>query len=344
MLELIREYIINKRAKVAVKKKIFKKSNNNNNELSYSIKSFGEKNKSKIFYVINRTPGGGMFSNLNFVVHHLFIAEKFKFIPIIDMENFPTLYNEKIKINNSFNSWDYYFEKINQFKLEDVYQSKNVIFTNKNTNKNIFFDGFDQLLSAHKKITKKYIKFNKQLVNESNNYVKKNFKGKKILGVHFRGSDQKTQERHPLPATIQQIEKNIHHLLKKHKFDNFFLVTEEKKYLNYFNKTLKNKILCIDSFVSNKVNIFEDNPKKRKLHRYRIGRENIINMLCLSKTDHILCVESNLPDASIFFADKKIPVTKINNGFNSNNIFIAQIFWYLKKILPDFLGGFKLDG
>ena len=81
---------------VSVKKRLLKKSNYNNDELLYSIKSFGTKNKNKIFYVINRTPGGGMFSNLNFVVHHLFIAEKFKFIPIIDMENFPTLYNEKI--------------------------------------------------------------------------------------------------------------------------------------------------------------------------------------------------------------------------------------------------------
>jgi len=341
MLELIRKYIINTRAKVSVKKKLLKKSNYDNDELLYSIKSFGTKNKNKIFYVINRTPGGGIFSNLNFVIHHLFIAEKFRFIPIIDMENFPTLYNEKIKINNSFNSWDYYFKKINKFKLEDVYQSKNVIFTNKNTNKNIFFDGFDQLSSAHKKVTKKYIKFNKQIMKESKDYIKNNFKNKKILGVHFRGSDQKTQERHPLPATIRQIEKNIHYLLNKHKFDNFFLVTEEKKYLDYFNNTLKNKMLCINSFVSNKVNIFKDSPKQRSLHRYHIGRENIINMLCLSKTDHILCVQSNIPNASIFFANKKIPVTKINNGFNSNNIFIAQIFWHLKKILPNFLGGFK---
>jgi hypothetical protein len=341
MLELIRKYIISKRTKLVVKKKILKKSINNNDELSYSIKSFGEKNRNKIFYVINRTPGGGMFSNLNFVIHHLLIAEKFKFTPIIDMKNFPTFYNEKIKINNSYNSWDYYFEKINQFKIKDVYQSKNVIFTNKKTNKSKFFDGFEQLSSEHTRIAKKYIKFNKLLINESNNYVKKNFKGKKILGVHFRGSDQKTQERHPLPATIKQVGKNIRYLLKKHKFDKFFLITEEEKYLNYFNKPLKNKILFFNSFVSSKVNIFEDNPKKRRLHRYHLGRENIINMLCLSKTDHILCVSSNFPDAAIFFADKKIPITKINNGFNSNNIFIAQFFWYLKKLLPSSLGGYK---
>ena len=67
---------------------------------------------------------------------------------------------KKKKINNSFNSWDYYFEKINKYKLEDIYQSKNVIFTTKNTNNNLFFDGYNKLTSQHKIIVKRYIKFN----------------------------------------------------------------------------------------------------------------------------------------------------------------------------------------
>ena len=340
MLETLRKYIINKRTRLINKNKILKKSKNYNDNLLYSIKSFGEKNKNKIFYVINRSPGGGMFSNLNFIIHHLLIADKFSFIPIIDMQNFGTFYNEKVKINNSLNSWDYYFEKINKFKLKDIYQSKNVIFTMKNTNNNIFFDGYENLSSQHIKIVKKYIKFNKQLVNESKLFIRSNFKGKKILGVHFRGSDQKTQERHPYPATIEQIKTKIEFLFKKKNFDKFFLVTEEKKYFDYFKKNMKNKMLHTNSFVSNKVNIFNDN--NRNLHRYKVGKENIINMICLSKTDHILCVSSNLADASIFFNDKKIPVTKIDNGINSKNIFIAQISWYLKKLLPHFWGGFKI--
>ena len=72
MLEIFRKYIINKRTRVINKKSISKKSNNNNDKLFYSIKSFGSKNQNKIFYVINRSPGGGMFSNLNFVILKLF--------------------------------------------------------------------------------------------------------------------------------------------------------------------------------------------------------------------------------------------------------------------------------
>jgi hypothetical protein len=62
-------------------------------------------------------------------------------------------------------------------------------------------------------------------------------------------------------------------------------------------------------------------------------------MLILSKTNKIICTNSHLPDACKFI-NKKIKLIEINNGRNSKNIFIAQFLWYIKKILPKFLGGF----
>ena len=53
-----------------------------------------KKNKKKTFYIIKRTPGAGLFSNFIFVLNHLKIAESCGYIPIVDMENFPTIYNE----------------------------------------------------------------------------------------------------------------------------------------------------------------------------------------------------------------------------------------------------------
>ena len=34
---------------------------------------------------------------------------------------------------------------------------------------------------------------------------------------------------------------------------------------------------------------------------------------------------------------------KIDNGFNSKNIFISSILWYLKRFLPESCFGFKKD-
>ena len=75
------------------------------------------------------------------------------------MENFPTRYNEKNKIDNTYNSWEYYFEKVSKFSLSEVYSSKNVILT----------DGFinDEMAINYKsdkdiyKLYNKYIKIKK---------------------------------------------------------------------------------------------------------------------------------------------------------------------------------------
>ena len=109
--------------------------------------SFGNKNPNKIFFIINRSPGAGLFSNLTFVLNQLKFCEENKFIPIIDMENFTTIYNEKKKIDNSLNAWDYYFEKINSHKIDDVYKSSNLIFSNSKFQKKMSIDIQDKKLN-----------------------------------------------------------------------------------------------------------------------------------------------------------------------------------------------------
>ena len=79
--------------------------------------------------MIRRSPGAGMFSNVNYVVNHLKICDQYNFTPIVDMENFTTIYNEREKINNTYNAWEYYFEKLNKYSLKEVYKSQNVILT-----------------------------------------------------------------------------------------------------------------------------------------------------------------------------------------------------------------------
>jgi hypothetical protein len=335
MLNFLRKKIINSRDP-----KIISRVNNinlnNKKNLKYYINRFGSKNKNKIFYVIQRSPGGGLFSNLLFVIHHLYIAKKFNFIPAVDMENYPTIYNEKNSIRKSFNAWDYYFEPVSKYSLKEIYKSRNVIITTKETNKNIFFDGYKNLLKDHRNIFLKNIKIKKFLIKEKDIFFNKHFKNHNVLGVHFRGTDYKTMERHPLPATNKQIIENINLLIKKFKFNKIFLVTEEKNYYKDLTKRYSN-VINFSKIITNKKQLFfEDNIKNI---RYKIGKENIINMLLLSETKHILCTESNLSEAAIYFSKKKIKVTKIFNGYNSKNIFIAQFKWYIKKNLPKFFGG-----
>ena len=65
----IRTKIYNKRSNIDKKIKIIR-----SDDLTPYIKKFGNKNPNKIFYIIQRSVGGGMFSNLNYVSHHMKIA------------------------------------------------------------------------------------------------------------------------------------------------------------------------------------------------------------------------------------------------------------------------------
>ena len=69
----------------------FKNNDTKNIPLSFKYKN----TRNQIFYIIRRTPGAGLFSNFIFVLNHLKIADTCGFLPIIDMENFPTIYNEQ---------------------------------------------------------------------------------------------------------------------------------------------------------------------------------------------------------------------------------------------------------
>jgi len=314
---------IDKDAEILIKLKLYQKS-------------FGSLNSDKIFYVIKRTPGAGLFSNITFILNHLKIIKKFDFIPIIDMENFPTIYNEKIKFKNINNAWNYYFEDLNDFSLDEVYKSKNVLITNDKFY-NFFSYNMDKDFDLKELLNKK-IKINKNLKKI---YIKilKKFEKKKVLGIHFRGTSYKKSAGHPLPATKKQMYNFTNYIIKKYQVDKIFLVTEEKNYLEFFKKKFTDKIIYLESsYRSNKNDAFKIYP--RNLHRYKLGREAIIETMLLSSCKYFVYLCSNISAASIALNIEKNQIRyEIDNGFNSKNIIISQFYWYYKKIMPKLFGG-----
>ena len=291
--------------------------------LNLEERSFGELNTDKIFYVIKRTPGTGMFSNMTFVLNHLKICKKFNFIPVIDMENFPTIYNEEKACKNNKNAWNYYFESLNQISLDEVYKSKNVLITN-----NKFFPFFSYNIDKDKELSellRNEIKLNKYLKRI---YYKiyKNFKNKNILGIHFRGTSYKRSAGHPLPATKSQMEVITNKFLNKKNIDYIFLVTEEKNYLDFFKKKYGDKLLYLESsYRSNKNDAFKIYP--RNIHRYKLGREAVLEAMLLSSCKYFIYLCSNISSASIGFnIEKNQERYEIDNGFNSKSVIYSQFY------------------
>ena len=93
------------------------------------------------------------------------------------------------------------------------------------------------------------------------------------------------------------------------------------------------------SYRSNKNDAFKIYP--RNLHRYKLGREAIIEAMILSSCKYFVYLCSNISSASIGFNIESNQIRyEIDNGFNSKNIIISQFYWYIKKIMPKTFGGF----
>ena len=305
--------------------------------IKINLNSFGNFNKNKTFYVIKRSPGAGLFSNVIYVLNHLKIAIKHNFIPFVDMQNFFTIYNENNKINKTFNAWEYYFHQVSSYSIDEIYKSKKVIITN-----NTFYKNFSHSISNnnYRKIASKFFKVKKKFTIFADKFVKKNFK-KNTLGVHYRGTSYKTSANHPFPATNQQVLKYCKFLMKKYDYEEIFLCTEDQYIFEELNKKFKGKI-C---FLKNSYRSYHDDAfkkYKRKNHRYKLGKEILVEALILSKCQGFLHAKTNVSEFVKFLEKKKtIKYFYLNNGINSSNEFIAKWLWYYKNIFPSFLGGFK---
>jgi hypothetical protein len=343
IFELLRKYIYKSGFTTAVNaKKNFLIINNEVSKNNVGKLNFGNNNSEIKFYVIKRSPGAGFFSNLIYILNHLKIADEKKFTPIIDMENFPTNYNQKNNINGIKNLWELYFKPISDYSLKQVYRSKNVFFSPSRFN--FFLDGYKK--QTLKKIFDKYVQIQPSILKVVNNFVKKNFidhKNKtelRVTGIHLRGTDQKISARHANPPTIYQIINIIDSKLKNKKTDKFFLLTEELKYYQILKKKYGNLICCYNFFRENSVDKFS--TSKRKNHRNRLGLENLIEAITLSKCREIVYCETNISLFSIFYSNFKIKKIHINNGFKSSINFFALFEWHLCWKIPHMIRHFLL--
>ena len=301
----------------------------------------GDLNPDKVFYVIRRYPGTGLFSNLAYVMNHIQIANRMGFIPVVDMKNYPTVYNEKEKIFGTYNSWEYYFEKLSNFTLDEVYKSKNILMTDNKFYRDKEFKNKITSSNLLLEILKKQIKIKKTKLKTINFLKNKLFEGKKILGVHHRGTGYKITE---YPITINQMINIINEILEKENYDKIFLVTED---LNNF-KALKNyfgeKLIYLDSSQRgvNNLDVWKTYP--RTLHRYKLGRDILYETFLLSYCDGYFDIETNPTEfAHAMNLNTNQKRYTFNNGINKPWYFFKYMnfSWHIKKSLPEYLGGFK---
>jgi hypothetical protein len=300
----------------------------------YYIKTLGPKNPDKKFYIIWRDYyGAGFFSNYTFVMGHLLVAKKNNFIPIIDFQNFKTLYNEKEPINGTENSWDYYFEPLNSYSLEEVYQSQNVLFCDGGYPKGYSFN-LTEIEGAIE--TSKEIKINKSVEDFIQHSLKTD---NTYLGVHFRGKELNLASGHPFGPTYKQLALNTKMLLKKYNLSKIYIVTEDIKAIEVLEKHFPNAVFYTDSYRSKAGNAYKE-LEARPNHRYQLGLEILRDAHLLAQCAGILYSNSNVNEyARLINYDQYKFECEIRNGLNTYHPIYSKFKYKIIKKLPKNLGG-----
>lgn len=221
---------------------------NKNRELR---KSFGKKNPDKIFYVIrNYTREAGLGSIHNYVCLNIQYAVERGYIPIIDMQNYPNAYLEKLKFHKE-NSWEYYFEQPYPYTLAEVYQSKNVILCG-TALASCGYVGMKDMeqIRIFNNLIDKYMHLNKKtekVIEEE--IIRVTGQNRRVLGVVCRGTDyiKLKPKFHSIPysaeETIMEIRKYIDD------YDAVYLATEDSSILQKFREGIsENKLIYTKAF------------------------------------------------------------------------------------------------
>lgn len=237
----------------------------------------------------------GFFSNYLIWVDNLKYCEVFNLKPIM------RLYGNWFYSDNRENLWDYYFEKINDGIPVGNQESSNFFkFWDDNNftirkGKVMIWDVDDkELVDKNRievnKITKKIIPV-ERIQEKINSFVSKNFKNKKVLGVHIRGTDYGFND---LNAYLENIKKYDN-------FDVIFVASDNFESINFIKNNFKNVCNYETELRMNNINesvlcrnIYEPNNKLKH------GEDVLIETYILSKCDHLICINSNVAASALY--------------------------------------------
>lgn len=124
-------------------------------------------------------------------------------------------------------------------------------------------------------------------------FIKEEFRGRTVYGLHYRGTDKMNEEAPRVP---------YHFVLEKIREchpDVFFVASDEAEFIEFMLSNYPGRILFTDAVRSINFSAIHLNPTRSD--GYCLGRQALIDCLLLSACDLLIRTESNLSNACRFF-------------------------------------------
>lgn len=214
-------------------------------------KSYGKKNPNQIFYVIrNKDYKTGLMSYYNSVLGHILYAKEHGYSPVIDMCHYRNTYLDKKDMGHE-NSWEYYFCQPGNVKLEEVYQSKNVILST----------GSASALASPRMLYEEYYKIPQKaeelftiigkeipLKKETLEMIEQQYQeifpeNGRVLGIVCRGTDLLNFKRHSRQPSVKELIAIAEEKMKAWDCPYLFLASDTDAAVEEFRACLGERVL-----------------------------------------------------------------------------------------------------
>tara|TARA_Y100001933_G_C19012327_1_gene569498 strand:- start:7519 stop:8340 length:822 start_codon:yes stop_codon:yes gene_type:complete len=252
---------------------------------------------SEVFEVKFEHTGRGMFSIVNDVVDHLYVAEQNK-----HKLNLLWVGSPYKQVNNDDNAFEYYFENFFDIKDTDIPVGKKESFAFRVGNcitprKN----GLAQ--PTHRvemnRIIDRYIKLKPHIRHKIDQFAEQNFNDYTI-GLHIRGKGRTDGNASRLREKFQLVDgvpydayfTKVNQLLETTSYAKIFLCSDSQIVIDYCKRIYGDRIVTYSATRSNNGEMHRD--RKYNDIKYKLGEDVLIEAYLLSLTDYLVHGSSNV--------------------------------------------------
>lgn len=287
-------------------------------------------------YVIWRTYGAGFWSIVASTLAHCDLAEKSGYVPVVDMGNYPAIYQEQSPVNGTNNVWEYYFEQPQGRGIKNI--GPDAIITDGTIPRDYPREiGHDR----YRELWKKFAIVKKETGKKIAKNVGDLGTDSRTLGVHFRGQEMRTAIGHKFPPKLSQMNDAIAHAWDTGDFDEILLVTEAQQYADSLRRRWGSRLKITPTYRLRYRNSYTLREYPRPLHRYQLGFEALQDAHILAACGGLVCGHSGLSEAAVMLRESPFPLRiRISQGRNSFRPYVSPWLWYYKSLVPRQLGGF----
>lgn len=260
----------------------------------------------------------GICCYFNCILGGLAYADRKNMLPVVDLMTYRNnyLYDDEV---GRINSWEYYFTQPSGITLDEAVHDRTTMTIEMffghnplpNQNAGLFADRFGEL-SYWRKIRRKYIRFSPEVMKRLE-LMKKEYSGRKILGVKIRGTDYVTTKPagHPIQSTAEQAVAKAKEAMLSEGFDSVYLATEDKRILAKFRDAFGDRLILPDTqyidydYTDNRVwyNWLFQYHNDRPNDKYLSGLEYIVSVLFLSQCKGLIASVNNGSVSALILSD-----------------------------------------